>query len=324
MKKLALGIVCLLGACARPPATLTVTPLAATPPINWGLLTPSRHLTFAPVTSAAGPPITQLGLSPASAQIPFYSAGDPGLTPGVYLADLPAHTVYQVPALGSATVPIAVSDSGHIVGLSVNGQLGVLDLRTQLIQVYPQLQNQFITSADVDSRGDIAYTDDFGVVHLLNPITGQDYIVPTAGRGVGPVGDISISGDGRFLSYTGLDATGTNVFTNDLATGQQLSSGFLNGVGGDVRNIQTSPDGRSLLYTEFGQLHVLDYATGVIDNLALLNNGYPVYDATFFNGDPSKIAFTRNGLFAIYDRRTGLIDTLPFLNQNLAPVAPFF
>lgn len=319
-----LGIVCALAACGRPTAPSgAAPPLTASFSIDWGHLTPGRKLqAFVPPTSTVAAPALP-GL--AANTIPFYSANDPGLTPGVYLADLAAHTTYQVPAFGSHTAPVAVSDGGHMVGLSVDGQLGVLDMQSQLIQVYPQLQQQFITSADVDGYGNIAYTDQDGVVHLLNAVTGQDFIVPTAGLGVGGAANVAVSGDGRFLTYTGLDpGGGTNVFTNDLATGAQLTPPFLGGVAGPIVSLQVSADGASVLFTQAGQLRVLDYATGFIDNLAPLNNGVPVFDATFLNGDPALVGFTRNGAIMVYDRRTHLIDTLPYVNRDLATFGTFF
>jgi hypothetical protein len=305
-------------------------------------MTPGRKLQFfttpaaavaAPAATAAAMPGAPAAPVPAAAPfapalpglashtIPFYSANDPGLTPGVYLADLAAHTTYQVPAFGANTAPIAVSDGGQVVGLNVNGQLGVLDLQSQLIQVYPQLEPQFITSTSVDGYGNIAYTDQDGVVHLLNSLTGQDFIVPTAGRGVGGATNVAVSGDGRFLTYTGLGPVGgPNVYVNDLATGAQLTPPFLGGVaGGAVASLAVSADGASVLFLDgAGQLRVLDYATGFIDNLAALNNGVPVFDATFMNGDPALIGFTRNGALMVYDRRTHLIDTLPYVNRDLA------
>jgi len=310
----ALGLVCLLSACHAPAATLTVTPLprAASQGVNWGLLTPTRHLDSVGVPLAAGA-FGDLGLTASS--FPFYSPGLNGNPPGVYMADLGARTVYQLPAFGPATAPIAVSAGGQVVGVNAGGQLGVLDLNSQLILTYPQLATAGIVSASVDAYGNVVYTDVNGQVHLFNTATGQDFIVPTAGRGLGDVSAVAVSGDGRFLAYTGTTASGTNLYTTDLATGAQLTPPFVGGVPVDPGAVQLGLYGSQVLFSQGGQLRALDYGSGLIDNLPLVNNGYPVTDAAFLGGDPSHILYTQNGQFQMYDRRTGLVDTMPIVNR---------
>jgi hypothetical protein len=311
-------------------------------PVDWSRLKPNRHLDFLPgaygvggmatrldaYAAALGPPGPAPAVPPGPPPhvvFPFNSVHDPGLAPGVYLADLTARTVLQLPALGPETTPVAVSGTGQVLGVSDHGSIGVLDLQSRLIQVYPQLSHAAVDSVSVDAYGNIAYTDDVGRVHLLNAVTGQDYIVPTAGRGLGPVHDLALSGDGRFLSYTARDATGLNAYTNDLATGAQLSPAFLGGVAAPVGGLLGGPAGAlglavgaaSMLYTDAGLVRAYDAPTGMVDNLAALNTGAPVFDPAFVMGDASKIGYTQNGKFLIYDRRTGLIDTLPYVNQNL-------
>jgi hypothetical protein len=309
-----LGLVCLLAACGRPVAsTQAVVPRGTSFTIDWGMLTPTRHLAALPVPLAAGA-FGNLGVTPAT--IPFFSSGHNGVTRGLYLADLGARTVYSVPAFGQATAPIGVSPGGQVVGVNDHGRLGVLDLATDLIQVYPQLTGTAVNSASVGAFGSVVFTDDQNEVHLFDTPTGQDFIVPTAGRGLLNVSDVVVSGDGRFVSYTGDTATGTNIFTTDLVTGAQLSPPFLTNLAGPVANLGPSVDGRSLLFTEGDRVRALDLASGFIDNLPLINNHPGVFDAAFFGGDPGRVAFTSDdGQLEIFDRRTGLIDTLPIVNR---------
>lgn len=314
------ALACALASCHAPVSTAAKPATAPTAATNWSLLTPNRHVQAfggfggsALPAATALPPATGLTYQPGGL-LPFVASGF-GTNNGVFLADPANNTIYQAPALGSNISVVGPNADGRLVAISDAGQLGLYDLPSQTIQVFPQLENSTpVVSAATDAFGTLAYTSTDGRVHLFDPYTGQDYIAPAAGLGLTDVNNLSLSADGRFLTYSAVGSAGPNIFTADLATGSQLSDGLLNGLPGVLIPLQISPDGAAMLFTQNGQLRLLDRSTGFVDNLALVNTGSPVTDATFL-GNGSLIEFMRDGQFLIYDRATHVIDTMPVVNQ---------
>jgi WD40 repeat protein len=178
-----------------------------------------------------------------------------------------------------------------------------------------------VQSFSVDAFGNVAYVNGDNQVHLFDTRTGDDFLVPVASRGLDAVGNVSLSGDGRFVSYSGLSNGLSNIYLTDLGTGQQLTYPFLPSGGAHLlQNLELSNAGDSLLYSDNGQVRALDLRTGFTDNLPLINNNWAPTDAAFLAGNPGQIVFNNNGQVGIYNRYNATIDTLPILN-NLFPSA---
>lgn len=242
-------------------------------------------------------------------------------TNGVYLADPFAATVYQVPAVGPYAYNPVVSGDGRFIAYTEGGDLQILDMATQLVRDFPSLggprRADDIVDFDVDDWGNVGYVDGIGRVHVYDTNIAQDYVVPVATRGLEAIGDISMSGDGRVMAMTGYSNGRTDLLMTDLATGSQYTVPFVPSYA-PVRNLELSPTGDQVLYSEGDRTRVLDLRTGFTDNLPLLNQGYPV-DAGFFDPTGRTIVFEQNGQVQVYDRATNLIDTMPIYNRAIAP-----
>jgi hypothetical protein len=247
--------------------------------------------------------------------LPFVSNG---LNSGssIFLADLNNHTVFNVPVLDqSATNPV-LSGGGRFLAFSENGQLGILDMRTQLVQIFPQLNTNTITNFAVDSFGNLTYIDQNGQVHLFDTNNGQDFIVPAASRNLGTLNsNINISGNGQFIVTSGTQNGQSNIFLTSVLTGQQFSFPFLNSTSGNLTNLDLSSDGSELLFADNGQVRLLNLNNGFIDNLPLLNSSANIQDARFLDAGNGLIEFTSGGNVEVFNRNTGLIDTLPIVNS---------
>lgn len=252
--------------------------------------------------------------------LPFVSRGGlDGLGPSLFLADLGGATVYQVPALPVGANFPTLSRGGRFATFEDAGELQELDLRTNLIRTFPQLSRRHgygVLDFDADAFGNVTYVDGLGRLHMFDARSGNDFIVPAAGRGV-DIGNVSLSGDGRFVAYTGRTGFGSELFVTDVVSGRQFSPPFLGGQGltRDLAAFALSPRGDALLYADNGQARLLDLHSGFTNNLPLLNSGGWVNDAQFLGGDA--IGFTRGGQVQVFHPQSGLIDTLPLLNREL-------
>lgn len=249
--------------------------------------------------------------------IPYVSSGNGS---GVYLVNVGTHQVERVTALGSNATDPVVSGGGRYILYRDGDRLRLYDTTTQLIQDYPQLEDLDVRSLrdmSVDAMGDVAFVGNDDEVHVFNLANGQDYIVPTASRGLSNVDDVTFSGNGRFLTFDGSDGGSRSIYMTDLDSGRQYTVPFINGgLGQDAQNFALASDGNSLLYSNDGQARLLDLSTGFIDNLPLLNGGGGVDNATFLDAGNNDIIFERDGNLEIYDRGTGLVDTLPIVNMD--------
>lgn len=257
--------------------------------------------------------------------LPFVRANS--RRPILSFADRGRATVIEIPALRGADY-VRLSRGGRFAVFEEQGEIGIYDLKTQLIQTFPELSNRRsdIRLMDVDAYGNLTYLDDLGRVHILNTATKQDYIVPAAGRARGVLNGLSLAGNGRAIAFSNYSSGGHEILLTDLGTGRQFSFPFLNNSRDPLRAFELSSDGRCLLFQQGDRIKVLNTQSGMIDNLALLNSGpssWPttlgygqkVYGAAFLDGQCERILFERNGQIQIFDRNTGLIDTLPILNR---------
>lgn len=259
--------------------------------------------------------------------LPFVSTRRTGSS-RVSLADLRNNTVYEIPVLSSRARNPVLSRGGRFLAYEEDGDLQILDLRTQLIRDFNSLgsgrRSNDIRDFDIDAFGNVTYIDSNGRVHILDTDSGRDYIVPVAGRGIGNIRDVSISGNGRFVVFTGNDGNGSDIFLTDITSGRQYSIPFINGRGGrfgsrgfgSLRNFELSPNGDQLLFSDGDRVRMLDLRSGFVDNLALLNSGDDIDDARFLDGSGDRIVFERDGRIMVYHRNSNVIDTLPIVNSD--------
>lgn len=273
-----------------------------------------QHPTFGPVGNMFG-----------GALLPF--ASNQRRRTGLRFADLGRATVFEVPALSGADY-VRLSRGGRFAVFEERGELGIYDLKTQLIQTFPQLQNRYRDArlVDVDAYGNIAYLDDRGRVHVFDTGTRQDFIVPAAGRYIRPGQGLSLAGNGRSIAFSSYSRGGNEILLTDLSTGRQFSFPFLSGSRERIYAFELSSNGECLLFQQGNRIKLLNTRTGFIDNLALLNQGgsswpstlgfgSPISGAAFLDGRCDRIIFERNGQVQVFDRASGLIDTLPVLNR---------
>lgn len=244
---------------------------------------------------------------------------------GISFADLNNRTVYDIPVLSDDARNPVLSRGGRFVVYEEDGDLQVLDLRTQLVRDFSSLggrrSSRDIRDFDIDNFGNVTYIDENDRVHVLDTDSGRDFIVPAAGRGLDDIDDVSISGNGRFVVFTGREGGRNDIFLTDLTNGRQYSVPFVGGRGssrfgfGSLRNFELSPTGDQLLFSDGDRVRLLDLRSGFIDNLALLNTD-DVDDARFLDSSGDRIVFERDGDLLVFDRGSNLIDTLPVINRD--------
>lgn len=271
--------------------------------------------------------------------MPFFSPSYFGAYGGgMFVADPAARTVYEVPAL--AGVPIAdanVSVGGRFVSfVTTTGQLGIYDSQTQLIRTFPELNRyayygyggygvlqaaEFapgFRSFGADAYGNLTYLDVDGRVRIFDPRTNQEWVSPTSTRGLAAVDSLAVSPSGQYIVTSGADASGANVYVTDVFSGRQLTVPFAGagGPGGPITSAQLSAAGDQMVYSQGGQVRVLDLTSGFIENLPYLNGaGVPVFDASFLDPTGATIIYERDGQIQAYNRATHLVDTMPILNR---------
>lgn len=259
--------------------------------------------------------------------LPFVSSNRTGRS-RLSLADLRNNTVYDIPALSDRARNPVLARGGRFLAYEEDGDLQVLDLRTQLVRDFGTLGGRRnardIRDFDIDSFGNVSYIDSDGRVHILDTDSGRDYIVPAAGRGLDSIRDVSISGNGRFVVFTGNDGGRNEIFLTDIANGRQYSIPFISGSSsrfgsrgfGSLRNFELSPSGDQLLFSDGDRVRLLDLRSGFIDNLALLNGLDDIDDARFLDSSGDRIVFERDGRIQVFHRGSNVIDTLPVLNND--------
>jgi hypothetical protein len=241
-------------------------------------------------------------------------------SPALFYTDLLGARLYGLPGIGELGAA-RLSRGGRFVVFVQNGELGLYDLRTHLIRTFPAVRGAGLDpwNVDVDVLGNITYLDAIGRVHVYDTDSGQDFIVPTAGRTFSRLNPLSLSGDGRFLAVAGT----RDLLLTDLTSNRQVTLPFAGRPLHRGEAFALSQDGRCLLFQTGTQLRLMDTRTGQIDPLIGLNVGAgmaasplgfgrQIRDAQFLDGGCSRIAFERAGTVQVFDRRTGQITPMSF------------
>ncbi|MEB3223483.1 MAG: hypothetical protein VKS61_15525 [Candidatus Sericytochromatia bacterium] len=236
-------------------------------------------------------------------------------TPALFYTDVLSAQLHGLPGLGALTAA-RLARGGRFLVFIQNGEMGLYDMRTHLIRTFPTLRGLTADpwSLDVDALGNISYVDTVGRIHVYDTDSGQDYIVPAAGRLFNRRNPLSLSGNGRFLVVGG----SRDLLLTDLTTNRQLVLPFAGRPLHRGDAFVLSHDGRCLLFQAGNQLRLMDIQTGGIDELAGLNIGDglaprtlgfggQIRDAQFLDGRCQKIAFERAGVVQVFDRTTGLL-----------------
>lgn len=236
-------------------------------------------------------------------------------TPSLFYTDLLGARLYGLPGIGDLGAA-RLARGGRFVVFIQNGELGLYDLRTHLIRTFPSVRGAGLDpwNVDVDVYGNITYLDGLGRVHVYDTDSGQDYIVPTAGRIFNRLNPLSLSGDGRFLAVAG----SRDLLLTDFTTNRQVTLPFTGRPLHRGDAFALSQDGRCLLFQDGNQLRLMDTRTGTVDPLVGLNvggriTGRPlgfgskIRDAQFLDGGCQRIAFERAGAVQVFDLRTGQI-----------------
>lgn len=234
----------------------------------------------------------------------------PATAPVGAAAPLPAPAPVVAPAAAPTVGKYHLMGVGALPPYAVAPNFEIYDPRTQLVQIFPQTGGFGVRSASVDAAGNIAYADAMGRLHLFDPRTGEDYIVPAAGRNV-DITNVALAGNGRQVMYTGFDGGTQSLYVADLATGRQFSMPYSQGFGGPATALSSTMDGSSVLIASPWGTGVVDLGTGVTENLPYLMGAT---DAAFLGGDPNHVVFSQGGRTMLYDRGTGMVDTMPIQN----------
>jgi Tol biopolymer transport system component len=163
-------------------------------------------------------------------------------------------------------------------------------------------------------------------LRIFDALTGNNFRVPVANRGLTDITWPSISGNGEIIAYGGSE-TGylkdSDIFVYSLLAAAQLTPPFVNTEDGEY-NPDLDLTGSLIAFVSDRRgsedLYAVDLKSGFTDNLVLANTDY--YDEQeprWLAGPGGQLIFhsDRSGEFRLYayDMATALVDTLPVANE---------